>query len=187
MKVLAKILCWVGFLLSWQNGYAATVGSSASGWIDLSGTQFYATPEGLCPTGTVTYEGTMYAITCSNNWRITGVLAFVCPANYLPSGYPYAWWQSSFTASSGYGVDANGIVPMGVGWGGSESCYSILPDLKPLLSLIGSAETRPMGISGYSEFSLLATVTKDGAPMAGTQVGFAVSVTPNSGSHEHHD
>lgn len=76
---------------------------------------------------------------------------------------------------------------MGVGWGGAESCYSILPEPKALLSLIGLAETRPIGTSDHSDFHLLVTVMKDAVPVAGAQVGFAVSVTPNSGSHEHHD
>ena len=53
------------------------------------------------------------------------------------------------------------------------------------LALTGPAETRPTGTGGTSEIALTAKVTEGTAAKAGVLLSFAVSVTANSGGHDH--
>ena len=184
------IMFWSGcWLLCWLTAHGANeprVASTASGWIDIGneGTRFYDNAQALCPRGTLRYESDA-EVTCSNNAGTWGAWAFACPIGYLPDGYPNGSWTSKLIGP--YGRAPDGSVPLGVGPGGPKLCFLNTSNPLPQLTLSGASEIKPSGLSGYADLQLIARVTKGNEPAANVPLNFAISVVPNTGSHEHHD
>lgn len=175
--------------------YSATIGSTASGWINImGGTSFSRTLEELCGSGSVGYESSE-EITCNNgSTAIYGVLAYACPPKYLPFGYPALWEMKHLGASSGFGVAENGYVYLGLGLGGAAACYNNSPLQTLNLTLTPVLQTPPdprpkgaEGKDGKSTLDLIAKVVEGGSPKAGVTVGFGVAAESYTGGHAHGD
>ncbi len=184
-----RTLISTALLLVAGSTFSATIGSVASGWIDLDGgVSFFKTPEELCGPGNVLYEAD-WEITCSGskNSGAYGVLAYACPPQYLPKGYPkYNWELPHLGASSGFGVAENGYVYLGEGPGDATACYNNTT-AQLQLTLAGFSELRPANTGGVSTAEITAKVTSGGQPKPGIVVGFGVTVLPRTGGHAHGD
>jgi YD repeat-containing protein len=145
---------------------AHAVPSIAGGWIDIdSGTQFFNSPEDLCG-GRAEYESSVEVLCPENrNWRIYGVLAYACPPGTLPGGWPEVVLQLRHLGpSSGWAVDNEGFVRVGVGRSGD--CYSWGGSLQ--VSLHGGSQTK--ALPAGPALAQVATVTRGGQPASAQAV-----------------
>lgn len=162
------------------------VDSVASGWFDSDrGTRFFGSAEELCGSGTVDYEsyGSAWLAKCNSNWRIVGVLGFVCPSGYLPAGYPaFIWRLGWLKASSGLGVAEDGYVYAGWGPGGFNHCFR---SGQLQVALAGPVETKPRNTGNWRELMLTAAVRQGDAPVSGKAIRFAITPKTASDGHVH--
>lgn len=162
------------------------VDSVASGWFDSDrGTRFFDSAEELCGSGAVDYEsyGSAWLAKCNSNWRIVGVLGFVCPSGYLPAGYPaFIWRLGWLKASSGFGVAEDGYVYAGWGPGGFNHCFR---SGQFQVALTGPVETKPRNTGNWRELMMTATVRQGDAPVSGKVVRFTITPKTAGDGHVH--
>lgn len=171
------------------------------GWINyFQSSGFFSDISSVCPVSDIEIDGYGAGIHRCRSLPITMSdsvgWGWVCPKMQSSQPFTDVYACNPNLDATSLATCTDGTVMVGVAQShpfgsniddaGLNACFNQQPN-QPTLDLSGPTTVAPSGGPGNSSATLTARVNSSQGPLPSIPLNFTVTVTPSSGSHEHHD